>query len=65
MKLTIIAIKFLFLGGLFIVTNNNLPLNSAENLGTFFDLYYHWISTLFSHSEQISGYVINSEWLPS
>ena len=64
MKFSISILKFLFIGALFIVSNEHLYLKNTEDLAVFFDLFYVWISTLFTHSLQIVGYVINSEWLP-
>jgi hypothetical protein len=64
MKFSIILVKFLFLGALFIVSNHNLYLNDVSDRGAFYDLFYNWLSTLFNHSQQIVGYVIDSEWLP-
>ena len=64
MKISIGILKFLFIGALFIVSNQNLALNVDENRGLFYESYYSWMSTLLSHSLQIAGYVVNSGWLP-
>ncbi len=64
MKITISLVKFLFIGALFIVSNENLFLNNPEHLSKFFELFYIWLSGIFSQAWQITGYVINSEWLP-
>ncbi|MFH1425394.1 MAG: hypothetical protein ABIG28_01530 [archaeon] len=64
MKIYISILKFFFIGSLFIVSNHHLYLNNAQDVGTFFDLFYDWLGNLFQHGMQITGYVVNSEWLP-
>jgi hypothetical protein len=64
MKISIIVVKFLLLGALFIISNQELYLTNPQDLETFYDLFGSWIFNLANHFFQISGYVINSEWLP-
>lgn len=64
MKIWIVAMKFLLIGALFIVSNQNLYLNNVDDRRNFYDLYYDWMNNLFGHAKQITGYVVNSEWLP-
>ncbi|MEK6854925.1 MAG: hypothetical protein AABX73_01765 [Nanoarchaeota archaeon] len=64
MKVVIGILKFLFLGALFIVSNENLHLINREEFVVFSELFYNWINTLFSHTLQITGFVVNSEWVP-
>ena len=64
MKLLIILLIFLILGALFIIGNENLALKDRENFDKFTDLYYDWLSTLFENGKTITGYIIDSEWLP-
>ena len=64
MKLSILIIKFLFIGALFIVSNENLHLKDTNEREAFFQHYYDWLNTLFAHATQITAYVTNSEWLP-
>ncbi|MBU1104064.1 MAG: hypothetical protein KJ600_05915 [Nanoarchaeota archaeon] len=64
MKIRISIMKFLFLGALFIISNENLHMNLAAERTVFFDFFYSWLEALFQHSMQIVGYVVNSEWLP-
>ena len=61
MKLWMILVKFLFIGGLFLVSNHNLYLNDDADLDK---LYTSWLSQLYSQTGEIVGYVTNSEWLP-
>jgi hypothetical protein len=65
MKLTILLVKMLFVGALFIISNQNLYMSDSADRQTFFDFYTNWIGTLFNQAFEISGYVIKFEWLPS
>ncbi|MBI2452155.1 hypothetical protein HYV50_03700 [Candidatus Pacearchaeota archaeon] len=65
MKLSIFVLKFLFIGALFIVTNENLYLKNPADREIFFNLFYSWFSQLSSHLTKITGFVTNSEWLPA
>lgn len=64
MKITIVILKFLFIGALFLVTNENLYLSNPQDRQVFFDLFYSWLANLFNHAVQLTGYVTESEWLP-
>lgn len=64
MKLYLFLLKFLLLGALFIVSNQQLYLSHNTDRATFYDMYYNWLSNLFDKTAELTGYVINSEWLP-
>jgi hypothetical protein len=64
MKITIFIIKFLFIGALFLVTNEHLYLSDPQDRATFFDLFYSWLASLTSRVVQVTGYVTSSSWLP-
>ncbi len=64
MKTYLYILKFLFIGALFIVSNNNLHLADLHEREIFYDSFYSWITNLLGHAGQITGYVTNSEWLP-
>ena len=64
MKVTIILLKILFIGALFIVSNQNLYLSQQQDLDTFLGLYYSWLDSLYLSAVDITGYVVNVEWLP-
>jgi len=64
MKVTILFIKFLFIGALFIVSTQNLHLSDKAELDTFIGLYNGWLSGIFDNFKYISSYVVKSEWLP-
>jgi hypothetical protein len=65
MKVTIVVLKLLFIGALFLVSNNELRLVESQDLNTFIDLYVAWLGNLFSQSVELTGYVANSQWLPT
>jgi hypothetical protein len=64
MRAVIILMAFLILGGLFIVSNNDLALKDSGNIGELGERYYDWIGNLFGNGKEFTGYVINSDWLP-
>ena len=64
MKIIMALVMFLVLGALFIVSNENLILRDEGDFDKFSELYYDWLSGLFDNGRQITGYVVNSEWLP-
>ena len=55
---------FLLVGGFFIISNENLALNSSENVGIFFSEYGEWIDSLFNNGKIVTGYVLKMGWLP-
>jgi len=64
MKITIILIKFLFVGALFIISNHQLYLSNQQQMDEFFDRYYNWLSLIFENAMEVSGYVVHSAWIP-
>ncbi len=65
MKVTIVVLKLLFLGALFIVSNQNLHLADSTERGVFFEDYSVWLENLFGHGKEITAFVVKFEWLPS
>jgi len=64
MRVGMFIFKFLFLGALFIIANEDLHLNDQMDRDAFMNTFYTWVDTLYQHSLQIVGYVVDSEWLP-
>jgi len=64
MKIYLFVLKFLFIGALFIVSNNNLHIINLEERNVFYSHFYSWLLGLFDSVGQIVGYVTKSEWLP-
>lgn len=64
MKILMFLIFFLLVGAFFIISNENIKLNSKENVGIFFKSYSQWIDGLADNSKGLAGYVVKMEWLP-
>jgi hypothetical protein len=64
MKITILMIKFLFVGALFILSNHNLHIGTHDELVLFGKMYYTWLGDVFDNGKAIAGYVVKSDWLP-
>lgn len=64
MKLRIIIIKLLFLGALFIISNNNLHLGDNGEREVFFNYYSSWLGNIFNQGLEVTSYVVKFEWLP-
>ena len=64
MKITMLLIKLVLLGGLLIVSNQNLHLGIQEERAEFLDLYQIWLSNLASQGVEVTTYVVGFEWLP-
>ena len=58
------VILFLLIGAFFIISNENIRLNSKENVNYFFKEYGQWFDQLVRNSKSASGYLIKMEWLP-
>jgi hypothetical protein len=64
MKIFLAICMFLLLGAFFIISNENLSLKESSNFDEFTDMYYDWLGSLFENGKELTGNVINSEWLP-
>ena len=64
MKILMFVILFLLIGAFFIISNENIKMNSSENVYHFFDLYGHWFDKLLDNGKIFSGYLVKMEWLP-
>jgi len=65
MKVFMFVIMFLLVGAFFIISNEELPLDSSENIDLFFEKYGDWADGLFSNGRTVIGYVAKMEWLPN
>ena len=63
MKVLIIILKFVFIGALFIISNNLLYLSNPADFATFKEIYLQWIETLFDNVSYITSYVVQANWL--
>ena len=64
MKVFLFALIFFLIGAFFIVSENNLHLNSQKNIDLFIDLYFKWVDGVIENGKTVSSYVIKMEWLP-
>lgn len=64
MKIVMLLFMFFCIAGLMIIHNNGLALYSEENRGLFFNLYAGWLDDIYSNSADITGKVVDLEWLP-
>lgn len=64
MKVILFLLVFFTIGALFIISNNNIPLNNSENITQLSETYLNWLDKIFSNTQDITGEVIGLEWLP-
>ena len=65
MRLLMLFLAFLLLGGFFIVSNQNLHLINKEDVSVFYDSYLSWCGGILSNIKSVTGYVVNLKWIPS
>ena len=65
MKTVMFLIVFLLIGAFFIISDENLRMNEAENIKFFLKSYAGWFGDLFDNGGQIAGYVVKMNWLPN
>ena len=64
MKIILLLLKLLFLGGLFLISNYELYLSDSHDREVFANFYISWIENLVNQGVDVTGYVIRFEWLP-
>ena len=64
MKVLMLVIMFLLIGAFFIISNDNIRLNTAENVDLFLTSYAQWFDKLIGNSGTVVGYVVKMQWLP-
>jgi len=64
MRILIIFLMFLFIGGLLIISNNNLALHKKENIIKFKDLYLDYLDKIYLNLQQLTGEVVRVAWVP-
>jgi hypothetical protein len=64
MKLFMLVVMFFLMGAFFIISNENIKLNTKENVDLFFNHYNQWLLEVGSQGYNIVGYVVKMEWLP-
>tara|TARA_Y100000034_G_scaffold71288_1_gene85999 strand:- start:213 stop:425 length:213 start_codon:yes stop_codon:yes gene_type:complete len=63
MKIYFLFAFFILLNAFFIISNNNLSLDSIDNAKTFFNLYLGWFQQIGDNLTEITGNVVNQEWV--
>ena len=64
MRLLVFIFLFLFLGAMFVVTENSLALAEQGNMVKFFGLYETWMENFIVNVKTITGDVVGLEWFP-
>jgi len=64
MKTLLFFIFFLLIGAFFIISNENIKMNSNENIDYFISQYSKWFDKLINNGNGLAGYVIKMQWLP-
>lgn len=57
-------ILLLLIGAFFIISNEDLKMNSKDNFDEFSQLYFKWMDGLIGNSVGIAGHVVKMDWLP-
>jgi len=55
---------FFLIGAFLIVNNSNLHLSKSGDFNKFGNSYYDWLKQISSNTAQITGNIINIDWLP-
>lgn len=64
MKTVMIILIFFLIGAFIIVNNGNLHLSKSDEFSKFGNQYYSWLKQISSNTAQITGNIVNIEWLP-
>ena len=64
MKTLLFFIFFLFIGAFFIISNENIKMNSNENIDYFISQYSKWFDKLINNGNVLACYFIKMQWLP-
>ncbi|MDD5192241.1 MAG: hypothetical protein PHH54_05885 [Candidatus Nanoarchaeia archaeon] len=64
MKTLMFVVLFLLIGAFFIIANENIKLDSKENVYYLFDKYGQWFDKLIGNGRTAVGYAIKMQWLP-
>jgi len=65
MKIFMFVLFFLLIGGFFIISNEDIRLNSKDNVDIFFVKYSQWVDELVGNGKTVTGHVFKMEWLPN
>jgi hypothetical protein len=58
MKILLIIVLFLLIGGFLIISNENIRLNSWNSMRYFAETYYSWLINCYNNGIEITGKVV-------
>jgi len=64
MKLWLILIVALIIGGIIIVVSSNYSLTDKEDRKAFLDDFGKWLGQLFKNTKNLAGYAVSEDWMP-
>ena len=64
MRVLAVVFVFLFVGALFVVSNENLHLSEREDFSKFYGMYYNWIASLLGNFKNLTLFVVKFDWIP-
>ena len=65
MRIILAIVLFFIMGGLIIISNDNLAMNRSENFSNFSESYVGWMSQIYFNVQSITGDVVKLDWFPS
>ncbi|MFA4953043.1 MAG: hypothetical protein WC584_02370 [Candidatus Pacearchaeota archaeon] len=65
MRIILAVVIFFIMGGLIIISNDNLAMNQSENFSNFSESYVGWIEQIYFNIQSITGDVVKLSWFPS
>tara|TARA_Y100000034_G_C6625867_1_gene273005 strand:+ start:72 stop:281 length:210 start_codon:yes stop_codon:yes gene_type:complete len=65
MRVLVFAFLFLFLGAMFIVTENKLALVNPDDFQEFSSVYMGWFDSVYVNLQSLTGEVVRMEWFTS
>ncbi len=65
MKILMLILIFLCIGAFFIISQNKLALIKEGSASKFVSLYSSWLATTSGNFINLTGHVVNMDWLPS
>ena len=64
MKIIIFFLIFFIVSALLIISNNNLVMIKDGNVEKFYDLYVGWLDGIYLNFQELTGEVIEKDWVP-
>jgi hypothetical protein len=64
MKIYFILTFFILLSAFFIISTNEIQMNSLDNTKEFFILYGEWVQQVGDNFKDVTGDVVNQDWTP-